>query len=173
VGGGHTISDSDEERVVDAYASVRGFAFVVADTDMDPDDLMHDALVRLMARGQTDDIDDLEAYLRRSVLNAASNQRRSFGMRSRLLGRLSSEAHDPTARSQPVPSDLGDLMRLGAQDRAALFLFAVEGRPHREVASALGVSETAARARVSRALRRLRVELADEAKEVNRRGHDG
>ena len=36
---------------------MRRFAFVIADRDMDPDDLVHDALVRLLARGSADDID--------------------------------------------------------------------------------------------------------------------
>ena len=53
-------------------------------------------------------------------------------------------------------------MRLKPSDRAALYLFVVEQRSHREVADLLEISETAARARVSRALKRLRVELSGE-----------
>jgi RNA polymerase sigma factor (sigma-70 family) len=48
-----------------------------------------------------------------------------------------------------------ELSRLGSTGREALRLRIVEERPYEEVAELLGVSEQAARARVSRALRRL------------------
>jgi RNA polymerase sigma factor (sigma-70 family) len=48
-----------------------------------------------------------------------------------------------------------ELARLGAAPREALRLRVVEERPYGEVARMLGVSEQTARARVSRALRRL------------------
>jgi RNA polymerase sigma factor (sigma-70 family) len=57
-------------------------------------------------------------------------------------------------------SALGDeLARLSADQRAALQLRVVEERPYDEVASALGVSEQTARARVSRGLRALAAAL--------------
>lgn len=57
-------------------------------------------------------------------------------------------------------SALGDeLARLSADQRAALQLRVVEERPYDEVASALGVSEQTARARVSRGLRALATAL--------------
>jgi RNA polymerase sigma-70 factor (ECF subfamily) len=156
------VVDGDHARVVDAYPAVRRFAFVVADRDIDPDDLVHEALARMLSRGGLDRIDDVGAYLRRAVVNLAANERRSLGRRRRAVDRLKAGRDLAESRMTELPSDLADLMHLGPTDRAALFLFVVEGRPHREVAELLDLSENAVRTRVSRALRRLRVELKEE-----------
>jgi DNA-directed RNA polymerase specialized sigma24 family protein len=72
-------ADLDDTRLLAAYDAVRRFANVVADSDVDPDDLVHEALVRTLSRGSSDEIDDVAAYLRRAVLNVAANHRRSRG----------------------------------------------------------------------------------------------
>jgi RNA polymerase sigma factor (sigma-70 family) len=161
VGPVNQIVDLDESRVIEAYPAVRRFAFVVADSDTDPDDLLHEALVGMLSLGSVAVIDDVGAYLRRAVVNVAANHRRSLARRRRAMDRLSAAPQGHDGETMAL-SDLGDLMRLKPIDRAALYLFVVEGRPHREVASMLGSSETAMRARVSRALRQLRVELTEE-----------
>jgi len=152
-----SVTDIDERRVVAAYPELRRFAFVVADSDTDPDDLLHEALVRVLASRDLGDIDDLVAYVRRAITNVASNTRRSLGRRRRAMVRLGSEAETDAVEAER-PSDLAELMTLDPGSRAAVYLFVVEGRSHREVADVLDVSESAARARVSRALRLLRVE---------------
>lgn len=164
VGVGKPERDADvgEELVVGAYPALRRFAYVVADADTDPDDLLHEALVRTLARGPLSEIDDLGAYVRRAITNTAANTRRSLGRRRRALDRLGAVASEDEAVEPSRPSDLGDLMLLAPADRAALYLSVVEGRPHREVAALLDVSEVAARARVSRALQRLRVKRAED-----------
>lgn len=53
----------------------------------------------------------------------------------------------------------GELSRLGVEQRRALELRIVQERSYAEVASALGISELAARARVSRGLRALATAL--------------
>ena len=53
----------------------------------------------------------------------------------------------------------GELVRLSAQQRRALELRIVQERPYAEVARDLGISELAARARVSRGLRALSTAL--------------
>jgi RNA polymerase sigma factor (sigma-70 family) len=59
-----------------------------------------------------------------------------------------------------VPADaLAAIASLPAADRAALELRVVEGRPYAELASHLNCTPQAARSRVSRALRRLHVNL--------------
>jgi RNA polymerase sigma factor (sigma-70 family) len=61
----------------------------------------------------------------------------------------------------------GALEALSAEQRLALQLRVVDGQPYPEVATALGVSEQTARARVSRALRALRGALdRDDLKAV-------
>ena len=54
------------------------------------------------------------------------------------------------------------LGRLSPDDRAAVFLRFYEDMTSREVGDALGISDTAARSRIHRALRRLRVDLSEE-----------
>ncbi|NNE75131.1 MAG: sigma-70 family RNA polymerase sigma factor [Acidimicrobiales bacterium] len=151
------MTDIDERRIVAAYPALRRFAFVVADSDTDPDDLLHEALVRVLGRRDLGDIHDLGAYIRRAITNVASNTRRSLGRKRRAMVRLASEAGTDAVEAER-PSDLAELMSLDPGSRAAVYLFAVEGRSHREIADVLDVSEQASRARVSRALRLLRVE---------------
>ena len=63
---------------------------------------------------------------------------------------------EEAAGLRDLRTTLGDeLARLSADQREALQLRVVEERPYPEVASALGVSEQTARARVSRGLRAL------------------
>jgi RNA polymerase sigma factor (sigma-70 family) len=77
----------------------------------------------------------------------------------------------PDARSGlPSPTDAVDqredlsraLGRLSPEERAAVFLRFYEDMKSHEVGEALGITATAARSRIHRALRRLRVDLAEE-----------
>jgi RNA polymerase sigma-70 factor, ECF subfamily len=77
----------------------------------------------------------------------------------------------PMTRSAwPSPADAADrredlskaLGRLSPEERAAVFLRFYEDMTTREVGEALGITGTAARSRIHRALRRLRVDLAEE-----------
>ena len=54
------------------------------------------------------------------------------------------------------------LGRLSPEERAAVFLRFYEDMNSREVGEALGITATAARSRIHRALQRLRIDLAEE-----------
>ncbi|HUR77067.1 MAG TPA: RNA polymerase sigma factor [Acidimicrobiales bacterium] len=141
------------------YERVRRFAAVVGPPEVEPDDLVQEAFVRALNRG-LDEIDDLTAYLRRTVLNLSSTSRRSWVRRRTALARLG-----PPAESEEmyVPM-VSDLYRLPPELRAALWLAEVEGWSYAEVGRILDCSEDAARTRASRARRRLRLELIQEMK---------
>ncbi|HXN92630.1 MAG TPA: RNA polymerase sigma factor [Candidatus Sulfotelmatobacter sp.] len=70
----------------------------------------------------------------------------------------------------PSPADAADqredlsraLGRLSPDERAAVFLRFYEDMTSRQVGDALGITATAARSRIHRALRRLRVDLGEE-----------
>lgn len=106
------------------------------------------------------------AHLRGWFLSIVANRCRSMrGARWWSVIRL------PDIRSVYAnPSDAVDrredlshaLRHLSSEDRAALFLRFYEDMKSREVAEALGISATAARSRIHRALQRLRVDLAEE-----------
>ncbi len=154
------MDDRDRRIIEDLYERLRRFASVVAPPEVDPDDLVQEALVRTLRRRRLSELDAPLAYLRRAMLNLASNHRRRLGRARRAL-RVVGVAEE--AR-QPYPSDLADLLALAPDVRAALYLSAVEGFTHAEVAGVLGCSEAAARQRTSRARRRLRDLLMEEAR---------
>jgi RNA polymerase sigma factor (sigma-70 family) len=152
------LDDDLRARLTAAYPGLRRFAAVVGPADVEPDDLVQDAFVAVLRRG-VDGIDDLDAYLRRAVLNLSSNERRRWLRRERAYRR------EPVVAEVTSSTfvDVAELLRLPADVRAVLGLAEVEGWTHAEIGRLLGCSEQAARARASRGRRRLRLVLAEEA----------
>jgi RNA polymerase sigma factor (sigma-70 family) len=151
------VDDDLRARLVAAYPTIRRFAAVVGPADVEPDDLVQDAFVRVLRRG-IDDIANLDAYLRRTVLNLSSNERRRWSRRQRAY-------RQERVVTEMVPAtfvDVADLLRLSPDVRAVLWLAEVEGWTHAEIAGLLGCTEEAARARASRGRRRLRLALVEE-----------
>lgn len=140
------------------YPSLRAFAAVVGSWEEEPDDLVQEALARTLRHHRLEDLDAPAAYLRTAVVHVAISSRRRRSARRRAWSR--------DVPSEPVrdalPSDLADLERLGAVDRALLYLVHVEGRSHREAGELLGVSEQASRSRTSRAAKQLREQITEE-----------
>lgn len=151
--------DQDARLFAELYHPLRRFAAVVGPIELDPDDLLQEAVVRVLRRGRLSELEEPGAYLRKTILNLASNHRRSFAVRRKALERLRAEVRPA---SDVYPSDLVDLMRLAPQERAVLFLSTVEGYRYAEIAQMLGCSEVAARKRAMKARRRLRVALDGE-----------
>ncbi|MFC7496054.1 MULTISPECIES: RNA polymerase sigma factor [unclassified Nocardioides] len=143
---------TDEELFHALYPGLRRFAAVVGARDQEPDDLVQEALARALKHGPLHRLDSPGGYLRRAILNLAADTWRAAGRRERALRLL----HRDAESSDPEPSDLSELDRLGSLDRAVLYLADVEGYGFREVADLLDLSGTAARSRASRARHRLR-----------------
>jgi RNA polymerase sigma factor (sigma-70 family) len=144
------------------YPALRRYAAVVHPFDMDPDDLLQEAICRVLRRGALSEIPYPMAYLRRAMTNLASNHNRSQGRRRTALRRLR-----PDEATMPhYPSDVEYLMDLKPDARAILFMRAIEGRPFAEIAEVLGITDTAARAIDSRARRSLRDTLLEERHET-------
>lgn len=152
------MDDSDVFRR--CYSGLRRFAGVVAPLDLEPDDVVQDALVATLRRHRLIDLENPEAYLRRVIVNQVSNQRRRMGRRRNAERLLVASTHP--AR-QTYPSDLSDLMWLTPRQRAVLFLCEVEGFSFDEVGSLLGCSAPAARMAATRARRRLRSAIGEGA----------
>ena len=150
----------DEESLfARLYPALRRFAAVVGPVEVEPDDLLQEAVARVLKRHSLTDLEEPAAYLRRTILNLASNQRRTFARGRRalaLLGGGSGQSRDS------YPSDLDDLRRLPPQERAVLYLSEVEGYRYAEIAELLGCSEAAARKRAMRGRRRLHIVLVGE-----------
>jgi DNA-directed RNA polymerase specialized sigma24 family protein len=153
------VAQRDDELFAELYPSLRRFAAVVRPVEEDPDELVQEALTGALALRPLSSYENPQAYLRKAIMNLASNRRRSLARRRRADARVV-----PLVELQPTsyPSDLDDLRRLDVRDRAVLYLSLVEGHSYREISEILGCNEVSARARASRALRRFRVDLRAE-----------
>lgn len=74
---------ADEAVFAGLYPELRRFAAVASPVELDPDDLVQDALERTLRRQSLASLANPKAYLFRVMLNLASNQRRGL-MRGRL-----------------------------------------------------------------------------------------
>jgi RNA polymerase sigma-70 factor, ECF subfamily len=109
---------------------------------------------------------DLRAWFLTVVANQCRSERRARWWRVlRGLERAEAPAFEPDVAGWDIEQAL---LGLSVKDRAALFLRFYEDLTLREVARVLGISMTAARSRVHRALRRMRLQLEPEGHEHER-----
>jgi RNA polymerase sigma factor (sigma-70 family) len=141
------------------YEPLRRFAAVIGRWDVDPDDLVQEAYTRVL-RHSEHDIADLGPYLRRAIVNLATDERRRASRRSEVVRQLRPVAGD----RDNYPSELADLLRLPERVRALLYLVDIEGTPSNEACALMGMSAPAARVALMRARRRLRNELNVESR---------
>lgn len=145
------------QQLRDLYEPLRRFAGVVGRFDVEPDDLVQEAYTRFLST-EREAINDLGAYLRRSIVNLASNERRRLRRANAAQHRL-----DPAeSASDTYPSGLADLMQLDARDRALLYLVDVEGHSVSDAADTVNLAAPAARMALSRARKALRTTIASE-----------
>jgi DNA-directed RNA polymerase specialized sigma24 family protein len=152
--------ESGEEEVVftTLYPGLRRFAAVVGPIEVEPDDLVQEALARALAVGPLSELRDPGAYVRAIMVRLAANQRRSLGRRRTAIRFLEDRARHAAA---VYPPDLVDLNVLDAEDRAVVYLSIIEQATSDEIGAALGWSAGRVRMRKHRALRRLRAEMED------------
>lgn len=148
-----------------AYVAARGaalqrFAYLVSGDAAGAPDLVQEALLRawprwdsLVRRGT------VEAYLRRSIVNASID-------RWRRGGRVISVADvEPLMPAVEPLDDAGEAWALCAglppTQRAAVVLRFAEDRSFAEIAALLGCTESTARSHVHRAVRALRARLEE------------
>ncbi len=149
----------DAELFEELYPELRRFAAATGPVEVDPDDLVQEAVAQALRTHNLSDLDNPGAYLRRTIVNLASNQRRGFARWRVAMGRT---GRPEESRSAEYDSDLADLLRVPPEGRAVLYLVEVEGQPYAEAAALLGITEEAARARAARARKRLRLDLEGE-----------
>ena len=149
----------DDFAIFDSlYPALRRFAAVVADADMDPDDLVQDALAATLSRRELHELEYPKAYLEQAIINVASNGRRRAGTLAKLLPRLRGD----TERVDAYPSDISVLDQLAPLDRAVIYLADIDRLPHDLIATELAMTPAAVRKRVSRARKQLRQILGVE-----------
>ncbi len=142
----HVSLDELFRRHVDALIRL---GYLLTGSESVAEDLVQDVFARL-ARG-TATLEEPEAYLRRSIVNAA----RSWHRRRRLELRHA-RAEVPQHASLGA-RELADALRvLSARERAVVILHYYEGRSIDEVATVLGCARGTAASLQSRALAKLR-----------------
>jgi RNA polymerase sigma-70 factor (ECF subfamily) len=146
----------DELR--ELYVPLRRFAAVVGRLDVDPDDLVQEAYTRFLG-GDRSGVTDVGAYLRRTIVNLASNERR----RVRRADAASRKLRGDEGLPDHYPSSLDDLLALDPRDRALLYLVDVDGHRANEAAAMVGINAAAARMALSRGRRALRTALQTES----------
>jgi DNA-directed RNA polymerase specialized sigma24 family protein len=145
----------DELRAL--YPSLRRFAAVVGRYDLEPDDLVQQAYTQVLVSDPSH-VRNLGAYLRRTIVNVAMNERRRTRRADAAVVRL----HESTDTLDSYPSELAELLELEPRVRGLLYLVEVEGEPITSAASAAGMSAPAARMALTRARRRLRERMSQE-----------
>lgn len=150
-----SIDEKERELITSLYPSLRKIAAVTGSVDIEPDDLVQEALMRTLRKGPISDLDNPLAFLRKTIVNLASNQRRSLSRKRKALGRLSIEE----GWLQSYPADIEAILDLPPKHRAILYLVEVEDVPYAEAAEQLGMTIGAARAMANRARKRARAAL--------------
>jgi DNA-directed RNA polymerase specialized sigma24 family protein len=154
-GGGWAAATLDELRSL--YEPLRRYAAVVGRYDVEPDDLVQEAYAKVLVK-RPSEIRELGPYLRRMVVNLATDERRRVGRAAIFASKVSGDG----ASNDSYPSDLSDLLCLPARVRALLYMVEVEGQQIAAAAEAVGMASGNARVALLRARRRLRAELSEE-----------
>ncbi len=150
--------DSDTVLMRKMYPMLRRFAAVVAPSDVEPDDLLQEALVRTLRVHRLSELDHPKAYLWQVMGSIASDHRRSASRRRDALARLDRN----TPYEDSYPSDIAELEMLKPRERAVLYLHDIEGLPYKDIASVFGGRESSMRSTATRARQSLRGFLVKE-----------
>ena len=149
------LEETERQLITELYPALRRIAAVAGSVDVEPDDLVQEALVRTLSKRRLAELDNPLAYLRATIVNLASNDRRRLARRRRAVARLSTD----DGWVPEYPSHLEAILDLPPRHRAILYLVEVEGVPYAEAADHLGVTTTAARALAKRARRKARLNV--------------
>jgi len=150
-----SIDESERELIISLYPFLRKIAAVAGSVDVEPDDLVQEALAQTLRRGPISNLDNPLAFLRRTIVNLASNERRSLGRKRKAVGRLSTDE----SWSPSYPTDIQAILDLPPRQRAILYLVEVEDVPYAEAAEQLGMTTGAARMLANRARKNARAAL--------------
>ena len=148
----------DTALIRDLYPKLRRFAAAVAPAEVDPDDLVQDALVKTIRHQPISTLEYPSAYLWKVINHLATDHRRRLGRQHSALGRIG----PPELEYPRYPSDLNELERLTPKARAVLYLREIDGYSYAEIAGLLDANEASLRRTASRARRSLRKALTEE-----------
>ena len=156
---GAAIDPEERSLIAELYPALRRFASTVRNPGQDGNDLVQEALLRVLERGALLKLDHPASYLRRVILNLAIDHSRWAARERRVLHRMV----PPTSPSPSYSWDLDELRSIPPKARAAIFLHSIEGRPYSEIAEMLGCTQVSARVAASRGRKQLQDALVKEA----------
>ncbi len=150
----------------DGWVAVRGpallrLAYTLTGNTADAEDVVQEALARALPRwGRISRVDDLDAYVRRMVVNAHTSWWRKFRRRESPV----SEVRDTAVDAPGIGFDDRRRLWLACQalpeaQRTAIVLRFYEQLEYAEIAELTGVREGSVRSRVSRGLATLRTTM--------------
>ena len=139
------------------YEPLRRFAAVIGRWDVEPDDLVQEAYAKILVKHPSE-IRELGPYLRRMVVNLATDERRRVGRAATFAPKIATDG----ASSDSYPSDLSDLLGLPPRVRALLYMVEVEGQQIAPAAEAVGMSSGNARVALLREPAGACAELSEE-----------
>jgi RNA polymerase sigma-70 factor (sigma-E family) len=158
-----------------AYVAARGeallrFAYVLTGSHADAQDVVQIALSRALPRwDRIRAVDDVDAYVRRMVLNAHVSAWRRFRRKESPVpdvrpprGALSPDPADAVLDAASDETVWLACARLASTQRVAIVLRYYEGLSFKEIADLVGCAEATARSRVFRGLGVLRDQLGVE-----------
>jgi RNA polymerase sigma-70 factor (sigma-E family) len=159
-----------------AYVAARGeallrFAYVLTGDRADAQDAVQIALSRALPRwDRIRAVDDLDAYVKRMVVNAHVSAWRRFRRKESPVSdvppadaALTTDPADTVAETASDEAVWLACARLASAQRIAIVLRYYEGLSFREIGDLVGCAEATARSRVFRGLEALRNELGVEA----------
>jgi RNA polymerase sigma-70 factor (ECF subfamily) len=142
-------------------AALYRLAYRLTGTREDAEDVVHDVFVGLPeALQRYEERGSLAAWLKRVTARVALMRLRSGRRRREVALDKADCGTDPANASDGIALEAA-VDRLPDRLRVVLVLKEIEGYSHAEVGELLAISEGASRARLARALKRLRVALED------------
>lgn len=170
---GVLVGDADDRAAApdfDAWVAARGagllrLAFTLTGDRSDAEDVVQEALARALPRWQRiSRMEDVDAYVRRMVVNAHTSWWRRFRRRESPVGDVWDTVEPDGARLMP---DQRRRLWLACQalpeaQRTAVVLRYYEQLEYVEIAELTGVREGSVRSRVSRGLAALRAEMGED-----------
>jgi RNA polymerase sigma-70 factor (sigma-E family) len=157
---GERVGDDFEDYVAARGDALLRLAYVLTGNPADAQDVVQDALARALPRwGRIARADDVDAYVRRMVVNAHVSAWRRFRRRESPLP----EVHQDRPGPEPADGALWEACATLPRDqRVAVVLRFYEDLSYAEIARLTGCAEPTARSRVFRGLATLRSLLGEE-----------
>lgn len=146
-------------RLAEKYApAVYRLAYAHGGNAADAEDVMQDVFLRLLTKAPVfRDDDHAKAWLLRVAVNRARDLLRAAGRQNVPL----EMAENVSAPEQPAGETLQAVLALPPKLRLVVHLFYYEELSVKEIAAAVGISQGAVKARLSRARKQLRASLTE------------